>query len=84
VRFSEAFKETMYRFDLKGADVAERSGLTEAQISNFRGGQNLRIDSVEKILDALPSEARLYMLSLVAKSNISTTPTKKDDPEQSN
>jgi len=69
VRFSDAFKETVFRFALKGAEIAERSGLTEAQVSNFKGGSNLRIDSVEKILAALPLEARLYMLGLVANDD---------------
>lgn len=66
VKFSEAFKETMHRFDLKGADIAERSGLTAAQISLFRKGQNLRIDNLERILEAMPQEAKEYMLLLVA------------------
>jgi hypothetical protein len=68
--FSDAFKETMFRFDLKGSDLAEQSGLTAAQISQFRHGKNLRIDSLEKILVAMPPEARRYMLSLVLEENL--------------
>lgn len=68
MKFSEAFKETMYRFNLKGADIAERSGLTTAQISLFRNGQNIRIDNLERILKAMPQEAKEYMLLLVAGS----------------
>lgn len=56
----------MYRFDLSGVEIAKRSGLTPAQVSNFRNGHNLRIDSVERILQAMPAEARQFMLSLVA------------------
>jgi len=59
----------MYRFDLKGADIAERSGLTAAQISLFRRGQNIRIDNLEKVLEAMPQEAKEYMLLLVAGNN---------------
>lgn len=70
MKFSEAFKETMFRFDLKGVDIAERSGLTAAQVSDFRNGKNLRIDSVERLLEALPSDARLYLLSLVAGERV--------------
>lgn len=66
MRFSEAFNEAINRFGLKGSEIAKNTGLTNAQISNFRNGQNLRIDSVEKILAALPREARAYMLELVA------------------
>ncbi len=67
MRFSEAFRETLFRFGLKQADLAERSGLTPTQISKFRNGENLRIDSVERILAALPDEAREYMIFLVAQ-----------------
>jgi transcriptional regulator with XRE-family HTH domain len=67
MRFSEAFRETLFRFNIKGADLAERSRLTPTQISKFRNGENLRIDSVERILEALPNEAREYMLLLVVQ-----------------
>ena len=65
MKFSEAFRETMFRFRLKGADIAERSGLTTTQISKFRNGGNLNTDSLERVLNALPSEAQEYMLLLV-------------------
>lgn len=68
VKFSEAFREVMFRYDLKGNELAKKSGLTEKQISRFRNGENLRIDSVEKILEALPPEAREYLLILVAQN----------------
>ena len=68
MEFSEAFRETMFRFNLKGSDIAERSGLTQAQVSDFRNGKNLRIDSVERILKALPSDARSYLLEQVKES----------------
>jgi len=58
----------MFRFGLTGTEVAERSGLTPTQISKFRNGENLRIDSVERILEALPGEAREYMILLVAQN----------------
>ena len=69
MRFSEAFRETMFRFSLKGNELAKRSGLTETQISDFRNGKNLRMDSVEKILKALSPEAREYMLILVLRED---------------
>lgn len=73
MRFSEAFRQTLFRYNLSGTEVAEASGITPSQISNFKNGSNLRIDTVERILDALPTEARLYMLNLVAQ---------KSEPEQ--
>jgi len=80
VRFFEAFKETMHRFDLSGADLAESSGVSMSQISRFRGGQNLRIETVERLFKAMPQEAREYMLSLVAKADTEaeTLPLKPD------
>lgn len=77
MRFSEAFQETMFRFKLKGTDLAEQSGLTPTQISDFRHGKNLRIDSVEKLLDAMPKDARLYMLGLVANEDTDSVPLPK-------
>ena len=68
MKFSEAFNETMFRFGLKGTDLAARSGLTETQISQFRNGKNLRVDSLEKILAALTSDQRDYLLGLVART----------------
>jgi transcriptional regulator with XRE-family HTH domain len=65
MKFSEAFRETMFRFELTGTEISEKSGLTPTQISKFRKGENLRIDSVERILAALPLEAREYMMMLV-------------------
>jgi transcriptional regulator with XRE-family HTH domain len=70
MRFSEAFRETMFRFRLKGIDIATQSGLTPSQISSFQHGGNLRIDSVEKILEALPKQAKEYMLFLIIKEEL--------------
>ncbi|MBD2019235.1 helix-turn-helix transcriptional regulator [Leptolyngbya sp. FACHB-36] len=74
MKFSEAFRETVFRFKLSGAEIAERSGLTTAQISQFRNGKNLRIDSVEKILNALTLEQRQYLLMLVARDDNGNVP----------
>lgn len=73
----------MHRFDLSGADLAESSGVSMSQISRFRGGQNLRIESLEKLLNAMPEEAREYMLSLVAKADTEaeSLPPKPDGEE---
>ena len=65
MRFSEAFKETLFRFNLKGADIAAISGMTTAQISQFRQGKNIRTEGLERILAALPLDARKYLFSLV-------------------
>lgn len=67
VKFSDAFRETMHRFRLKGVDIADKAGLAPVRISEFRQGANLHIKNLEHILNALPQEAREYMLGLVAR-----------------
>lgn len=67
-KFSKAFKEVMFRYKLSGAELAHISGLSTAQISRFRNGENLRIDSLEKLLWALPAEAYNYFFKLLKSS----------------
>ncbi len=76
MNFSDAFKETLFRFDLKGAEIAARSGLTTAQVSQFRQGKNIRTDSLEKVLAALSPDARRFMLDLVAEGDQLPLPEK--------
>lgn len=66
MRFYEAFAATLAHFNLKGIDLAEMGDVDPSQISRFRQGGNLRIQSVEKIMAALPPEAQVYMLNLLA------------------
>jgi|GEM_PF-1487231 len=80
MKFSEAFRETLFRFGLKSIDIAEQSGLTTGQISQFRNGKNLRMDSVERILEVLSPDARLYMLKLVARNE----PSNPESTDMSN
>ncbi|HEY9660379.1 MAG TPA: helix-turn-helix transcriptional regulator [Allocoleopsis sp.] len=65
MRFFEAFQQTLLRFNIKASDLAKTSGVSTAQLSNFRNGRNIRVDNLERILAALPKEARKYLLSLV-------------------
>jgi hypothetical protein len=37
------------------------------RIGNFKNGQNVRIDNVQKLLEAMPPEAKKFMLLLVAE-----------------
>ena len=82
MRFAEAFRETMFRFKLKGIEIAKHSRLTPNQISTFQNGGNLRIDSVEKILEALPKPAKAYMLSLVAQDESQNPPMRGKNPDE--
>lgn len=55
----------MFRYGLTGSDLAEKSGMTTAQISKFRNGSELRTHSLEKLIDSMPEDAREYMMLLV-------------------
>lgn len=79
MRFADALQHTMFRFKLTGVEIAERSGLPTTRISEFRKGKNIRIDNLEKILKALPKDARLYMLELVGQDD----PIEGDDDSAS-
>ena len=68
--FHDAFKERLSRFELKGVDLAREAGLSVMQISQFKNGQNIRIDTLQRLLEAMPPEAKKFMLLLVAKGGI--------------
>jgi predicted transcriptional regulator len=68
MKFSTAFREAMFRYELRGSDLSKRSGVSNAQISKFKSGQNINVTTMEKLLAAMPQEAREYMLTLVAQS----------------
>ncbi len=57
----------MHRYQLRGSELAKRSGLSASQISKFRAGQNINVATLEKVLAAMPQEAQEYMLMLVAQ-----------------
>jgi transcriptional regulator with XRE-family HTH domain len=70
--FSEAFNETLEKFKISGREIAARSGLREATISQFRHGkQAILSDGLERIIKALPPEARNYMFFRALIGNVS-------------
>ena len=70
--FSEAFNETLDQFKISGREIAAKSGLREATISQFRHGkQAILSDGLEKIIKALPPEARNYLFFRALIGNIS-------------
>ena len=77
MKFAEAFRETIFRYNLTGNKLAAESGLTQMQISKFRNGGDLRTDSLEKLLEAMPPEARQYMMSLVLSHDHDHVPLPK-------
>lgn len=65
--FHDAFKETLSRFDLDVVDLARATGLSVIRIGQFKNGQNIRIDNLQRLLEAMPPEAKKFMLLLVAE-----------------
>jgi transcriptional regulator with XRE-family HTH domain len=64
--YREAFDETVKFFDLRAADIADKSGVGENQISRFRNGKtDLQTSSLEKLIGSLPSNAKAYFYSRV-------------------
>jgi transcriptional regulator with XRE-family HTH domain len=59
--FANVLKHTMTEFGLTGAELAEKSGVSKNTVSAFRQGrQSLSVDNLEKLLGAMPREARMY------------------------
>lgn len=74
--FANALMHTMTEFKLKGTELSKKSGVSKNTISAFRqGGQSLTVDNLEKLLDAMPEEARMYFFSEIA--NAKQTPNTK-------
>lgn len=68
MEFSQAFRETMFRFELKGVDIASSAGVKQGQITALKKGDNITLQTFEKIVRALPDDARHYFLHLVDES----------------
>jgi predicted transcriptional regulator len=65
-----AFFETLDKFNLSAADISRRSDVDAQVISKYRTGRqkNLRQDTFDKLIDALPDEAKFYYFALRMKS----------------
>ncbi|ESA36032.1 hypothetical protein N836_09115 [Leptolyngbya sp. Heron Island J] len=61
MNFSKAFDLTLKEFGLTGKSLAISTGLREATVSNFRNGSDIRSDNLEKLIGALPPEAKQFL-----------------------
>lgn len=61
MNFSKAFDLTLKEFGLTGKAVAISAGVREATVSNFRNGSDIRTDSLEKLIKALPPDAKQFL-----------------------
>ena len=69
-----AFFETLDKFNLSAADISRRSEVDAQVISKYRTGkQRLRQDTFDKLIDALPDEAKFYYFALRMKTIKKTT-----------
>jgi predicted transcriptional regulator len=66
MKLSEALRRTMFEFSLYGTELARESGVNKQQIYEFRSGKrDLTASNVDKIIEALPPEAKLFFLKMV-------------------
>jgi predicted transcriptional regulator len=72
MNFSSACCQTLEHFNLNSADLCQRSGVSLSRFSNFKTGFNIRVDTLESLLAAMPQEAREYMVLLVARGEQDT------------
>ncbi len=71
MKISKAFDKTLKNFGINARRLSEQSGVSEKMISLFRNDrQRIYSDSFEKLLDALPIEARLYFLIQLSENKL--------------
>ena len=71
MKFVDAFNLTLEKFDITARELAIRSGVTDAAISKFRrGNRELKLESIEKILGALPDDAYYFLMTQWADERI--------------
>ncbi len=64
MNFATALRHTMSEFRLTGTELSQKSGVHQNTISAFRqGGQSLSVENLEKLIAAMPEEAREYFFS---------------------
>jgi transcriptional regulator with XRE-family HTH domain len=72
MNFNQALNSTLKEFGISAKQLAEQSGVTPQSISEFRRGKRtIQTDSLEKLLEYLPFEARMYFFSLLLGEKIS-------------
>jgi len=60
--YQSALNETLKHFAISARDVATKSGIDEANFSSFRRGKkDLNLQTWERLIDVLPSEAKQYI-----------------------
>ena len=69
-RLNDAFNKSLDRYGIKNVWLARESGVNEKMISRFRNGRTtIQTDTLQKLLDSLPSEAKTYYFSQLMGSS---------------
>lgn len=81
MNYSKALRETIYRYNLKGAVIAQKAGISNAQLSEFKKGKcDINVRTLEQIVNALPSDAQIYFYQLLLRSLIYPRNAVGEDP----
>ncbi len=58
---NEAFDYVLNKYQISADDIAEKSGIDKSAISKFRNGHHeMRSNNLQKLIRALPPEARTH------------------------
>ena len=66
----EAFKQTLEKFNITAKSLAQKSGVQERQISQFRNGKDLMSETLFSLIAALPNEAKIYYFSCIGGESV--------------
>lgn len=73
MHYREAFNQTLKKFSIQAKTLAQRSGVQECQISQFRKGKDLMAETLFSLIAALPTEAKIYYFSCVNEESMLDT-----------
>jgi transcriptional regulator with XRE-family HTH domain len=63
--FGEALKRTLFEAGISAAELSRLSGVNITQVLQFKNGRrDITASNLQKIIEALPYDARVYLLKL--------------------
>ena len=65
----EALEQSFQVFDLKASEIADRAGISPEIISRFRHGKGITVETLDKIIQAMPNKARAYFCTSLMTPN---------------
>ncbi len=65
-----SFDKTLKKFGINASWLSKVSGVNAQMISRFRNGKEVQTDTLEKLMEPLPSEAKQYFCSLLLGSSL--------------